>query len=117
MGSIPASAGERSAVVTAAVNVRGLSPRARGNELCAGYGGKKLRVYPRERGGTSKLYCSTPLIQGLSPRARGNGSQIIVGREHEGSIPASAGERAQPGISIAARRVYPRERGGTVAAE
>ena len=101
----------------------GLSPRARGNpEPCrpgpvdegsipASAGNHRVkrglradeRVYPRERGGTTRYVHEVGTATGLSPRARGNRS--IPRRLHErlGSIPASAGNPGR-GPHVAARR-------------
>ena len=154
MGSIPASAGERSTrrcqcsqtgvyprerggtprLVPAPMMPGGLSPRARGNVssilfLCYGVGsipasaGERLgllsrscgtRVYPRERGGTQIEQYKLQLMQGLSPRARGNAKHERIIGDYEGSIPASAGERAPCVAAQIVSRVYPRERGGTM---
>ena len=137
---------------------KGLSPRARGNpqkgryqrtnagSIPAGAGepgnGRKSQppwqVYPRGRGGTTRITSGRGHMDGLSPRARGNqavavavrlsarncqaglsprarGNRLFV-RQAEpagGSIPAGAGE---PGWTYRLCRrttVYPRGRGGT----
>ena len=90
----------------------GLSPRTRGNRApsasaIASYGSipanagepaggrtpsVRLRVYPRERGGTSGRYCHPIHCGGLSPRTRGNQAAADDRRQPAGSIPANAGE-------------------------
>ena len=152
-GSIPACAGEPSArsVVLSIVwvyprvcggtevepsedfEMRGLSPRVRGNLGCrAGVGdgdgsipacaGEPLRsarlttsnpVYPRVCGGTPPNRCLSRRKIGLSPRVRGNLIYGVKGRSGWGSIPACAGEPI-PGLkTMADLRVYPRVCGGT----
>ena len=112
---------------------RGLSPRVRGNPLAeapelrppgsipasAGEpGGQqcrflRMRVYPRECGGTHPRLADTPLPYGLSPRVRGNPRPGWRRHLRLRSIPASAGEPIPLKTRIYARRVYPRECGGT----
>ena len=91
-GSIPASAGE---------------PRTRNG------GADRIRVYPRECGGTLARLRVRVRVGGLSPRVRGNQMRRGEGRRHGGSIPASAGEPRPRAQSPAPERVYPRECGGT----
>ena len=57
--------------------------------------GEASGVYPRERGGTIVELWTGGSIEGLSPRARGNVQAAIAQEEHQGSIPASAGERLE----------------------
>ena len=76
---------------------------------------KELRkVYPRERGGTAEQPDQPEAEQGLSPRARGNLPAAVPRSGPAGSIPASAGEPSPGRGRRGRRRVYPRERGGTV---
>ena len=112
---------------------QGLSPRMRGNRCIAmrrsnrqgsipahaGEPGspsssfKRLGVYPRACGGTSRRGLRAGSIRGLSPRMRGNRWQGEIARATHGSIPAHAGE-PQEGISFLQRDgVYPRACGGT----
>ena len=71
------------------------------------------QVYPRERGGTWRIFVPSTPLAGLSPRARGNRRLQLTLLEAARSIPASAGEPAQRTFRPGLRRVYPRERGGT----
>src|SRR5271166_5839683 len=73
-------------------------------------------VYPRERGGTDTGCTRNQSKMGLSPRGRGNGYRLDPQPKQDGSIPASAGERGTPTPNGPLDGVYPRERGGTVAA-
>ena len=120
----------------AAPTVSGLSPRVRGNQPAAvamsvtfgsipASAGEPAKgnliadanmVYPRECGGTTVTGERTATKAGLSPRVRGNPRLITRPQSRTGSIPASAGEPASAGSPSAARRVYPRECGGTHAA-
>ncbi len=107
---------------------RGLSPRVRGNQrapcngnarqwsipACAGEPSSRrlgrwgTRVYPRVCGGTP----NAPLVlrdgEGLSPRVRGNRRQDPPRADQNGSIPACAGEPAQPHSRPRTQPVYPR---------
>ena len=116
--------------------MRGLSPRARGNlskyplvkscprtipastgEPCYQWAEhKRTRDYPREHGGTPLSYLCGQAIQGLSPRARGN--RFGGGRtgRRAGTIPASTGEPLARHCRRPHDRDYPREHGGTPAA-
>ena len=131
-GSIPASAGERLPCVMRPWLGLGLSPRARGNGRICGAdsvrdgsipasAGERLIepgprsatvVYPRERGGTFGTNWRMPNHWGLSPRARGNVRTMGLGQSFFGSIPASAGERANDGFGArASSGLSPRARG------
>ena len=152
-GSIPASAGEpipppplfgtirvypreRGGTDSGSILIarqKGLSPRARGNQVVlelepVGIGSipasagepisapsmRRARgVYPRERGGTGMVKATDDYLEGLSPRARGNRSSSAMRRPSPGSIPASAGEPCSIACRSRASGVYPRERGGT----
>ena len=154
-GSIPASAGEpviaarlatenevypRECGGTEALDgygggLLGLSPRVRGNPLCAvvnttvagsipasagepsGRNGprKPQRVYPRECGGTANLITLDILPKGLSPRVRGNLLYTAFRAKAVRSIPASAGEPYFKLHYSVVYTVYPRECGGTYA--
>ena len=92
LGSIPASAGEPANL-----------PTTTGVDA----------VYPRECGGTTENVDFGGRGHGLSPRVRGNHQGSHYRAEGDGSIPASAGEPGRCCASRAARRVYPRECGGT----
>ena len=112
----------------------GLSPQARGNQdwhdghfrilrsIPAGAGEpflddkslQFLQVYPRRRGGTSKIDALERLLQGLSPQARGNLIPFYFFGGATRSIPAGAGEPHTPVHKSNARQVYPRRRGGTL---
>ena len=102
------------------LNLRGLSPLARGNQMArqlqfaprgpipagAGEPGRspqkqrRHRAYPRWRGGTLKRYTQIKPESGLSPLARGNLVALELGTAITGPIPAGAGEpsscRARP---------------------
>ena len=131
-GSIPAPAGEPSLIAIpacgAAVYPRacggtasgrggasalaGLSPRLRGNPLCAtdsrceagsipAPAGEPFPfvahmddavVYPRACGGTSPSAPTTSMLNGLSPRLRGNHRRPSRSQRRHRSIPAPAGE-------------------------
>ena len=93
-------------------NLRGLSPRVRGNlyvylhyggsarSIPAGAGEPPLlqgqsvspEVYPRGCGGTALASPHTHSLNGLSPRVRGNHAVTLEPWSHIGSIPAGAGE-------------------------
>ena len=113
--------------------VRGLSPRVRGNLLstrregaprgsipaCAGEPveyekrGRAPWVYPRVCGGTREPFNELLGYGGLSPRVRGNRAGDISPAAAAGSIPACAGE---PVLNMARTErvaVYPRVCGGT----
>ncbi len=68
------------------------------------------------RGGTAFRREPGDLDSGLSPRARGNLESRSRTVNLHGSIPACAGEPAQPAKGRPQRRVYPRVRGGTCVA-
>jgi len=113
--------------------LRGLSPRVRGNQTaaCDGSGAERsipacagepwrewkmmqpTAVYPRVCGGTDLVALYEGTNEGLSPRVRGNpkpvGDTIVTHR----SIPACAGEPHFAGRGHYQRKVYPRVCGGT----
>ena len=95
MGSIPAHAGE---------------PRA--PSLVS----RRLSVYPRPRGGTDGRLHAQLAWRGLSPPTRGNRQVVGYGASAGRSIPAHAGEPLAWNGERARPRVYPRPRGGTIAA-
>ena len=115
--------------------LRGLSPRARGNLAVAPPEGERRgsipasageppprpapptgpRVYPRERGGTAAATAEEVAVKGLSPRARGNPASGQSPAASTRSIPASAGQPRFAQRGLRQQRVYPRERGGTSA--
>ena len=76
---------------------------------------RSLGVYPRERGGTSSCRSASASVRGLSPRTRGNRCWRWWCWRCRGSIPANAGEPPRLSVTVPASRVYPRERGGTIA--
>ena len=114
----------------------GLSPRVRGNPsatpptftlkgsipACAGEPGGAmvasvmLRVYPRVCGGTVNTLLRAIFGEGLSPRVRGNHRRDWLRSDERRSIPACAGEPAEPGHRLSSLMVYPRVCGGTIAA-
>ena len=97
------------------LNVKGLSPRVRGNPeygcrlsgmdgsipACAGeptsskLRGSPMRVYPRVCGGTLFARTAQSTSQGLSPRVRGNLCPARWWGRHGGSIPACAGNQGR----------------------
>ena len=111
----------------------GLSPRVRGNRspddvlrvirrsipACAGEptwwmpSSPRSRVYPRVCGGTGFKSSSNSMSPGLSPRVRGNRANNPDILQGVGSIPACAGEPADPAAAISDDQVYPRVCGGT----
>ena len=114
------------------MDLRGLSPRARGKRaISGGYLARhgpipasagetrlrarlicRLRAYPRERGGNLFAINDWFGARGLSPRARGKPSVTDAPSIVKGPIPASAGETGRALTSMTAMRAYPRERGG-----
>ena len=114
-------------------NVRGLSPRVRGNRTivspraerlrsipaCAGEPWESerrmpmCRVYPRVCGGTRMSSKGLTHSRGLSPRVRGNHGGTIPSLGSTGSIPACAGEPCYCCLSRRLAQVYPRVCGGT----
>ena len=90
-GSIPACAGE--------------TPRTRSRP-------QGPRVYPRVCGGNVLDTRPAIFLSGLSPRVRGKPGGGASGLRYRRSIPACAGETAQPAKATAASRVYPRVCGG-----
>ena len=113
--------------------VRGLSPRVRGNlyhravypprrrsiPACAGEPGGHPRsprgaaVYPRVCGGTKKVHFLMGWPDGLSPRVRGNPTPTDLPPPARRSIPACAGEPSASGAIRCRCTVYPRVCGGT----
>ena len=91
-GSIPAGAGEPSAL--------------HGIARMAG-------VYPRGCGGTSPLALVGAAPMGLSPRVRGNPRRAGRAVDGQGSIPAGAGEPPTGSCRTPDPAVYPRGCGGT----
>ena len=91
-GSIPAHAGEPSAVSAPT---------------------RASTVYPRPRGGTPPFAFRGTVLGGLSPPTRGNHRLIPHGRVRLRSIPAHAGEPPARRPRCLRCRVYPRPRGGT----
>ena len=70
-------------------------------------------VYPRLRGGSHSPPRCASKPQGLSPPTRGIPESAVVDCSPCGSIPAYAGDPSPAGMAAAARRVYPRLRGGS----
>ena len=133
-GSIPACAGEPSAIRVRRQARRGLSPRVRGNQrrkcvqpirhgsipACAGEpqagAGPSLApaVYPRVCGGTRARAMTQLQWTGLSPRVRGNPRTAGHANLCPRSIPACAGEPGRSACCLVCGGVYPRVCGGTV---
>jgi len=123
------------ATIVCGFNVRGASPRARGNpwqpsparrdlgcipacagEPRAGAVRQSARgVHPRVRGGTIPTQPRRLLARGASPRARGNPVQPERRDVPRGCIPACAGEPRARRPQRAGSGVHPRVRGGTSA--
>ena len=91
-GSIPACAGEPSALGSDSINTK---------------------VYPRVCGGTTPLMVPEANWKGLSPRVRGNRARNSSSVSMVGSIPACAGEPLLLYLYGLMKRVYPRVCGGT----
>ena len=111
----------------------GLSPPTRGNQWPEGidkgftrsipaHAGEPRRrprrqppcaVYPRPRGGTTRLVTSQAGGRGLSPPTRGNPIVWARGLISMRSIPAHAGEPPRTESRYCRGGVYPRPRGGT----
>ena len=133
-GVYPRVCGGTTAALAKSREVRGLSPRMRGNRRggvptghdvgsIPAYAGepdaivraRKARwVYPRVCGGTFAASAPVASPLGLSPRMRGNLPDTVHRRECHGSIPAYAGEPVPACRCAPARWVYPRVCGGTV---
>ena len=91
----------------------GLSPRVRGEPRIHPLQQPARRVYPRVCGGTMATAPIISIVWGLSPRVRGNRRRTEQAHQHQGSIPACAGEPS-PGQTLARfDTVYPRVCGGT----
>ena len=117
-GVYPRVCGGTSFRPSRSANVKGLSPRVRGNldeedfgcihvrsiPACAGEPVEtgattsNLRVYPRVCGGTSLATYTCAQQKGLSPRVRGNLFRYPVDDTAERSIPACAGEPSICGL-------------------
>ena len=114
-GSIPAPAGEPSAVA-----IRPGEPSG-GRSIPAPAGEPHRppapccppQVYPRACGGTPVRRQERRVAVGLSPRLRGNPRQIEHRDRGGGSIPAPAGEPSLVFLILAVSSVYPRACGGT----
>ena len=118
-------------------DIKGLSPRVRGNPVSCWHRdftdrsipasagepwpdrqAEQIReVYPRECGGTTTTPPTSTNVGGLSPRVRGNRQVDTSGFTPERSIPASAGEPKLGGRPALKAAVYPRECGGTSGAK
>ena len=117
-------------------NGRGLSPPTRGNRAMSApltasarsipaHAGEPVShyardavqsVYPRPRGGTASANGTSPSNPGLSPPTRGNLAPATRRAYRRRSIPAHAGEPDMRFPDSRQGRVYPRPRGGTLAA-
>ena len=116
-----------------AIQMKGLSPRMRGNPYAVTLtmGGQRsipahagepsgkqesrrvIRVYPRACGGTCEALSRGTVMSGLSPRMRGNRHRDTRHSDRSGSIPAHAGEPNPARGFPPSLRVYPRACGGT----
>ena len=112
MGLSPRARGNRLHVARR-VEVEGSIPASAGEPTPSASAALRLRVYPRERGGTLRGVIPIRIFEGLSPRARGNHGHRRVVDAYLGSIPASAGEPTESRRAPSTPGVYPRERGGT----
>ena len=132
-GVYPRVCGGTPAGMLDALDLRGLSPRVRGNPqarvrrggaagsipACAGEPRRRRGqhqgdgVYPRVCGGTTAMFFGNWADVGLSPRVRGNRPQRGVPFVPDGSIPACAGEPIPASPRRRCARVYPRVCGGT----
>ena len=95
---------------------RGAIPAGAGEPSCGAGPSAAPRVYPRGCGGACPAGARRRCTQGLSPRVRGSQLSHQAGHQHQGSIPAGAGEPhaircPSPGV-----RVYPRGCGGAYSA-
>ena len=133
MGVYPRACGGTTNWIVIARDVRGLSPRLRGNVIKAMFpngamgsipalAGERrvlLRtwgrygVYPRACGGTLSPQSIWTVTTGLSPRLRGNEFALRYTQREDGSIPALAGERKKIYSTRLQGKVYPRACGGT----
>ena len=129
----PRACGGTIATATTFTNVKGLSPRVRGNlertaKIPARFRSIPARagepavpaycrrippVYPRACGGTERGISFYRFNNGLSPRVRGNPTRPATPSSPGGSIPARAGEPAGRSDAPRHRGVYPRACGGT----
>ena len=73
-------------------------------------------VYPRPRGGTERATGGARPTRGLSPPTRGNHAGFWFTNGGRRSIPAHAGEPTSASCAVSTVKVYPRPRGGTLAA-
>ena len=115
------------------MQLKGLSPRVRGNHNAFGLSTETLGsipacagepaslsgtsrangVYPRVCGGTLPNQSTAVIRTGLSPRVRGNHIVTIDASDRQGSIPACAGEPRHGTAVGSVQQVYPRVCGGT----
>ncbi len=97
-----------------AISSRGCIPACAGEPWTRGRAPGGRRVHPRVRGGTYATTQSFDGGPGASPRARGNLSVLVHPVQHDGCIPACAGEPIGRSRFGRHSRVHPRVRGGTV---
>ena len=134
-GVYPRTRGATSIRLCPGQSMDGLSPHARGNHddgrHCGRWRGSiparagqpsdrpstiaSITVYPRTRGATLATLYGTPVEWGLSPHARGNRDAGSGFAQGPGSIPARAGQPAEPTVARAKVAVYPRTSGATMA--
>ena len=110
-GSSPRARGRLLRVV-AAGDVAGFIPACAGETSAARCRRASSWVHPRVRGGDGRKAVSVTLDQGSSPRARGRRRAVVADREHQGFIPACAGETSCSDRSATPATVHPRVRGG-----
>ena len=91
----------------------GVYPRACGGTFRVGVARRQEGVYPRACGGTFRVALHLWPHQGLSPRVRGNPGPRLREPDHQGSIPARAGEPYENTLDFLHLMVYPRACGGT----
>ena len=124
-GSIPALCGETPKICYLRKIESGLSPRVRGNRVCALVDGHRVGSipacagkpgYPMKMENVGAVYprvCGETSWRGLSPRVRGNPTAIVNALVYLRSIPACAGKPVSYSSRTTWRAVYPRVCGET----
>ncbi len=87
-------------------------PAHAGEPWRIGHTAVKKQVDPRARGGASIAAILIVDYEGRSPRTRGSQNRPLPGLDHEGSIPAHAGEPVKKLPDLCIWQVDPRARGG-----
>ena len=91
---------------------RGTIPARAGETLAAEWTAESSRDHPRSRGGNPSVSLQPLWSWGPSPLARGKRLGTSVSPDHEGTIPARAGETLPSETSSSPTRDHPRSRGG-----